>query len=597
MDDESNPQESSDKASESNSLDLSALNSFSFGTEWSKSDSKDSNRRGGSGQRSERSPSSGRRPRGDRPDRRSSGGSSQGGGARADRRPQFRRDAKESGSGDRRRQGGGEFRGRGRPQNFQTPYESSVFEVSFYPEDNSFAAIIKAMRANHLTYELFEVSKLFLEKPERYIASIACKKTEKGEDKAAKVFMSLPDSMPFASEDEAIQHAVSQNPESFFKVEEVEVDPPSGNFQFVNRCPFTKVLLGPPNYHRYEQTLRQHHSTKVAHMSFEKLQSSIETVRDEEVVNEWLESTRKITRYMTIVEEGQDAQSFDTLEEAVIHVKLAEKLKAVKAVNYARVAGTVLEKFKGSEAARAAEGELARQNRFPLNTANAIRGRMRREKFSIYKKGSKGVTYICATKRNFRSPGQVMAPALDRIIRFLEAHSGVKLRELSAPYEEWLKTDAPGEAFDEKKLFRDMHWLVADGYVSHFSDDKLTVQGVLENTPKEAKTASAKPEKTAEPTPAASAVKEAKADEPKAPTEMQKEATADAAAEEKPAVSADPETADASEEPIEAKAEETETVTENEAKAEVAEVEEVMETAPVAEVSKTEKDSTEEKKD
>ena len=129
------------------------------------------------------------------------------------------------------------------------------------------------MRANHLTYELFEVSKLFLEKPERYIASVTRKKTD---DKAAKVFMSIPDSMPFETEDEALQHAVSSNPEAFFKVEDVEVEPPSGNFQFVNRCRFTKVLLGPPNYHRYEQTLRQHHATKLAHMPIEKVQGGVE---------------------------------------------------------------------------------------------------------------------------------------------------------------------------------------------------------------------------------------------------------------------------------------------------------------------------------
>ena len=78
----------------------------------------------------------------------------------------------------------------------------------------------------------------------------------------------------------------------------------------------------------------------------------------------------------------------------------------VKTVNYARVPGVTLDKFPNSEASRAVSGELARQRRFPLKTANLIRGRLRREKFSIYKRGSKGVTYIAQLSETSASQGR-----------------------------------------------------------------------------------------------------------------------------------------------------------------------------------------------
>ncbi|MDQ8203204.1 hypothetical protein [Pelagicoccus sp. SDUM812003] len=503
MPDSSSQEPNKDEAEKS--VDLSSLSSFSFGTQWT--EASKSSRTAGSGK-----PGRGGPRGGDRPDRRKGGAP-----ARRDRRPARgpRGDAPAESDaaqvGRREGQGGGGGRrfqreqghGRGKPV-FQ-PYESQVFDVCFYPEDNCFSAIIKAMRANHTTYELFHVAKLFMEKPDRFIASIT-RKAEKGE-KPEKVFIALADNMPFVTEEEAISHSVAHHADKYFNVEQIEVEPPSGNFTFVSRCPFTKELLGPPNYHKYQETLRNHHRTRLPNMDFEKLQTSVETVREEEVVNQWLESQKTATRYTAKeVEEGAAPQSFDSLEDAVGYLRTSLRAKVVKQVNYARVTGTVLEAFKDSEAFKAMEGERQRQLRFPLDTANAIRGRMRREKFSIYKKGSKGVTYVCSTKRNFRSPGQVMSPELDRLIAFLEKNQMIKAKELAPAYQEWMAAEHSEVAFDEKRLQRDLHWLIADGYVSHFEDDSLFVQPVLETGNASAKS-SAKPSKNKEGASAAPASK------------------------------------------------------------------------------------------
>ncbi len=70
------------------------------------------------------------------------------------------------------------------------------------------------------------------------------------------------------------------------------------------------------------------------------------------------------------------------------------------------------------------------QRRFPLDTANGLRGRLRRESFTIFKKGSKGISYVCAVKRKFRIPGQVFAESIGTLIAFIEAHPMVRASEL-----------------------------------------------------------------------------------------------------------------------------------------------------------------------
>tara|TARA_B000000557_G_scaffold163121_2_gene132430 strand:- start:723 stop:2312 length:1590 start_codon:yes stop_codon:yes gene_type:complete len=356
--------------------------------------------------------------------------------------------------------------------------------------------MIKALRANHITYELFEVARIFLEKSERYVASITRKAAE-GE-RAEQVAVAIPDGMPFETEEEAIQHVVSNDVETFFDQEKIETEPPSGNFPFVNRCGLTKKILGPPNYHRYEEFVSQHFQTQISNASFERFQSQIVQDREEEAVNEWRESMKKTVRYSTKSEDGETAETFDTLKEAIVYLRTTQRDKMVKTVNYARVSGVTLDKFPNTEASRAVSGELARQQRFPLKTANLIRGRLRREKFSIYKRGSKGVTYICAAKRNFRKPGQVMSDSLDRLIHYVELNANVKVKELPSQYEAWLKEKHPDSDYEEKKLFQDLHWLIADGYITHFADDSLVAQPVLdENSGEEnvAKERQRKPEK------------------------------------------------------------------------------------------------------
>ena len=507
---EPSSQEPKEQQEESNPLDLSDLSSFSFGTEWTDAGEKT---------RGDRKTASGRSPgQQRRPDRRKGGAPKQ----TRDRRPEGRRGP----SGERRDRHGrnssrsgerndnynrdrhGKYEGRqGRPQ-FDRPYESSIFEVGFYPDDNGFATIIKALRTNHITYELFEVARIFLEKSERYVASVTRKAAE-GE-RAEQVAVAIPDGMPFETEEEAIQHVISNHVDAFFDQEEIETEPPSGNFPFVNRCGLTKKILGPPNYHRYEEFLNQHFQTQISNASFERFQSAIVQDRDEEAVNEWRESMKKTIRYSTKTQEGDTAsETFDTLKEAMVYLRTTQRDKMVKTVNYARVPGVTLDKFPNSEASRAVGGELARQRRFPLKTANLIRGRLRREKFSIYKRGSKGVTYICAAKRNFRKPGQVMSDSLDRLIHFVEINANVKVKELPSQFESWLKEKHPDAEYDEKKLFQDLHWLIADGYITHFADDSLVAQPVLDEKSSEGNNTKEQPKPGKPKTAAASKLEEA----------------------------------------------------------------------------------------
>ena len=121
---------------------------------------------------------------------------------------------------------------------------------------------------------------------------------DKTAGRPASIAISLPDGLPFENDEAAIAHVLSQHLDKFFDKSEVEIEPPKGNFLVINKCTITGELLGPPNYHRYNQLVQQHFAAKIRGMSLETYRKiRIETIRDPEVRAQWLAKMKKATRY------------------------------------------------------------------------------------------------------------------------------------------------------------------------------------------------------------------------------------------------------------------------------------------------------------
>lgn len=381
--------------------------------------------------------------------------------------------------------------------------------------------------------------------------------------KPAPFFISVPDGVPFDSEDAAIAHVLEKHLGSFFDVSDVEIDAPKGNFQVINRCPVTGTLLAPPNYHRYLQILQQHHAANVR-IPFEAYKARVESVRDPELINQWLEKMKKTTRYTVKsaspvptaagaaagastpsasaaaapADAAQTATTtadapapaavpaalyFDSFEEARQYLMNTSREKVVRSVEQLRFPGRILETIPAnSEIRRAVEGAVERQRRFPLDTANALRGRLRRESFTIFKKGSKGISYVCAVKRRFRVPGQSFSDSLSALINFIEKHPMVKESELPekllglaprvAPVEGAEPIIVPAE--DQARLLKlkgDLRYLVKEGYVTEFVDGSLfTPAPMVESKKREIEATDVDPDNFPEaPAPKAIVVEEA----------------------------------------------------------------------------------------
>lgn len=360
----------------------------------------------------------------------------------------------------------------------ESEYFEPVVHADFYPEEEPFKVLSQVIRNSMRTFELFEIAGLILEKPERFICVVRDPQHQQGEP--ARLYASVPDGLPFRSEEEALSHVFHHHIAAFLTMETVETEPPSGSYLVVHKCGITGDLISPPNYHRYQALCRQHHASKIAHVPFERFQARLESVKDEEAIKAWLEQMRHQTRYTLKPEiAGDNPVLFENLEDARMYLATKARDKLVRPAYSARFSGRDLALLPASDPIRrSVEFHLQRQRRFPLDTANHLRGRLRRLHFTVYKKGSKGISYVSAVKRRFREADQLMADNLQDLLAFLDAHPDFPARDLPVAYLGIAEGTEPAALDDAaaqrlRDLKRDLHYLISQGYVVEYSNGRL----------------------------------------------------------------------------------------------------------------------------
>lgn len=410
-----------DKSSDTNPLvDLSELQDLSFGPDWTS---------GKSITTSTREPREGGKRGGDRRDRRPSGRDGGKAPERRDRRPaRPPRQEGEEGRPEQRERGPRRDR---RPPPEREEYQP-VLEVLFYPEDIPFKALIHAIKASCRTYELFELARLILSKPERFV--IVMKPLAGLPGSIERFVISVPDGLPLESEEAAVSHVLSKHQDKFFTLEEAEIDPPKGSFQMINRCGVTGELLGPPNYHRYQALLADHHTARLPNMSFERFTQKIEAVKEQEVIDEWLKKMSRVVRYKIVSPREGEPEYLDGIEAARHFLLTKRRSEVIRESDQVRLAGKAIEQLSDGPIAKSIRAIHDKQLRFPLDTANNLRGRLRRMNFTIYKRGAKGVSFVCAVKRAFRDSRTVFSESLQELIHFIENHQNIKVTELPESY-------------------------------------------------------------------------------------------------------------------------------------------------------------------
>jgi hypothetical protein len=436
------------------------------------------------------------------------GGGGFGGGG--ERRGGPSRGGSKFGGGDRR----GGFRGddrRDEPRERPAPLAPLPdLNVAFVPEERGVEQLARQIKVTGRAYPLFQIALLILDKAERYSVQLTKKKAG---DAAQPLFVCALDDSPWTSDEDAVTHVLKNHFATFYQAERTATEPPKGVYTFVAQCGLSGAILGPPNYHDYQNQLRKLHAEKFSRMPFDMFKARVKIVKDEAVVKKWVEDQSFKTQYICL--NVPEPLTLPTLEEVEKHFRATHKDAIIKPVETLTVAGLVSRSLRSSGLQRLIRQEWEQQKFFPLPIATKLSQQFSHHGLHFFKV-NKTVTHVSVARPQFLDLETTpVSENIKRIVEFINANAKCtrrKLIETLAPTpkpavieikpdttpaaEAGAKPPEPksSEATPEQTaILVDLHWLIHQGAVLEFADGRMETAKKPAPKPVKPKPAAAKP--------------------------------------------------------------------------------------------------------
>ncbi len=434
------------------------------------------------------------------------------GGARGDGRRPLPDRRGPAGGGDRTgpRRGGpdrhdrGEQRGPhgGPPRDRREPVAPlPEINVNLVPEEKGVESLARQIKMTGRAYPLFDIAQMILQKPERYTAGFSVKKNAEGQPIQPLFMCALDDSL-WLSEDEAVSHVLRKHFATFYQAERTATEPPKGKYTFVAQCGMSGIVLGPPNYHDYQNQLRKFHAERFARMPFEVYKARVKIVRDDEVVKKWVEDQSWKTEYLCL--NMPEAARLPSMEAVEQHFRENHKANIIKQVESHTLSGTAARSLRCPELTRLFRCVWDDQRRFPLQIATVLSQQFAGHGLQFFKV-NKSITHVSVARPHYLD--LALTPVSDgvkKIVDYVNANpksTRRKLMEVFAPSPPPATTievpaaptaeaPAPPSAMptpEQNALIGDLHWLIHQGHVIEFANGTLeTAKKPLPRPPKPA---------------------------------------------------------------------------------------------------------------
>ena len=331
-------------------------------------------------------------------------------------------------------------------------------------------------------YPLFEIAQMFLQKPERHSVTLSVRKNAEGQV-AQPLFQCALDETVWTSEDEAINHVLARHFTTFYQPERTATEPPKGVYTFVAQCGMSGNILGPPNYHDYQNQLRKLHADRFSRMPFEVFKARVKIVKDPEVVKKWVEEQSWKTEYICLnVPEALKLPNRDEVEKNFRQVHVPNIIKQVET---AHLSGNASRGVRSQPLARLIRQTWEEQKRFPLQLATVLSQKFATHGLQFFKV-NKTVTHVAVARPHYLDmEATPVSESIRKIVQFIAEHPKCSRRvliEALAPGSQpppqpaqppTAETPAPEPSPEYTAVIADLHWLVHQGHVIEFANGTL----------------------------------------------------------------------------------------------------------------------------
>jgi len=442
-----------------------------------------------------------------RRDDRSSNSSGRGGGG-VDQQDRYRRPRQ-----------GGEDSGRGQsytpdrqPRVERERVSRPEMRVRFLPEQQALSGLIRQVSTTHRAYPLLDLAGLLMSKP-------GCCFVKLEVDPAGDTFFYQCKKCRTVAFDrsEIEAHIISDHIGDYFDTEDVVGEAPTGNFVCVAKCGYSGTLLGPPNHHKYNETVKRIHAERFANMNFESYKDRIKMSHDPEDVERWKEEASKTVVYRLKGDGASDSKAVTqdgggsgevvlppshatdvtgendcTVDEEVVlendctvesdskgmsvseaerHMRDEVVEKTIVRTRKAAISEAVAHEINDRAIKFALRDEWQQESRFPIKLSFALRAAFKHKHMYIFKAGKgKGVNFVTSVQPTPLDPEHAIESIHD-VLSYLTENPGCTKKQMV----EALRPDADLASDEVKKFLQPLQWLVERGHIIEFFNGTFSV--------------------------------------------------------------------------------------------------------------------------
>lgn len=404
-----------------------------------------------------------RRGRGDRREGRFGG----------ERRGERRDDRRGGGRpGERRGEGGRDRFGRGRgegprregEQRWAPPPPVPV-QISFIPERRALGAVAHDLRTSGRAYPLANVAGKLLANAGAYMVKLEVRGGKQG-DQPVRLYQCKECKVVALDRASLAAHAKANHMDLFFVREDVETEAPAGHFKCVARCRMSGTLLGPPNYHGYNDKVQAVWRQRFPHLSLDEYRQNIETVHDPELIEQWKKEQSCETVYRL-----RDQENALPMKPAEAEAYMVEHFLPSLVVEGGRfiVPAEAAHRCEDNRLRRAMREAWQRESQRPYSLMLALRPAFSHMHLYLFKT-RQGATFVTRYAPHPVEPEHAVKPIAE-VIEFLRSHPGCTRQELVDKLRPGMAPDSEAVA----AVVAPLRWLIEKGHVIEFFDGTLSV--------------------------------------------------------------------------------------------------------------------------
>jgi hypothetical protein len=405
------------------------------------------------------------------------------------------RTPREGRAGPPRREEGGRFDRPRHEEQRELAAPLPEIRVSLVPEEKGVESLARQIKLTGRAYPVFDIAHLVLKRPDRYHATFGVVKKPDGQVVQALWVCNLDDTL-WLSDQEAVNHVLRKHFDTFYQSERTATDPPKGTYTFVAQCSLSGVILGPPNYHDYQNKLRKLHSERFSRMPFEVYKSRVRIVKDEAVVKKWVEDLSWKTEFNCL--NVPEAKRLGNREEVEAHFREVHFANIIRAVESHTLPGTVAQQLPAPPLRQLLRRAWDEQQRFPLKIVTTLSQQFAAHGLQFFKV-NKTITHVAVARPHYLDmEATPVSDGVKRIVDHIQAHSGCTRRQLiealapspavapappvtaeqggagpasaTAPVP---PNDLQEPTAEQTMVIADLHWLIHQGHVLEFANGRI----------------------------------------------------------------------------------------------------------------------------